>query len=155
LERLRTLRWKAGGREVSARHRAGGRRPGLAIPWHRCVAWSADACLEVCKAIGLAIMDGKAETTTSKGAEKFSKWRAFVLWPFVFLMMYFLSAGPAFRIANKYPDCPGDVAMNLLYYPWFALYSETPMHKPLGLYMHLWMPEAFDKDGEFHFHFLK
>ena len=34
------------------------------------------------------------------------------------------------------------------YAPLYWAYNETPLHKPLGMYMHLWVPIAFKKNGE-------
>jgi hypothetical protein len=74
-------------------------------------------------------------------------WRTFILWPFVILLFYVLSAGPVCRMQKN-----GLISMNnnfvkRVYYPIGWAYFRTFLHKPLGLYLHLWIPMDFDKNG--------
>ena len=68
---------------------------------------------------------------------------SYVLWAFVALMVYVLSSGPVMKLAA------GPSAMEIIYYPlYYAYFMISPLHKPLGLYWHLWLPGAYDKEGE-------
>jgi hypothetical protein len=72
-----------------------------------------------------------------------------VVWAFVAVMVYFLSYGPAelmLMTRNVGPRTSDAIAY--IYWPWSFVYFNTPLHKPLGLYMHLWNAKFWDKDGE-------
>jgi hypothetical protein len=75
---------------------------------------------------------------------------SYVLWAFVAVMVYFLSAGPVAYV--EYRRKLGNTIrwvniVGSLYTPWSYAYDSTVLHKPLGLYMHLWVPEVWDKNG--------
>jgi hypothetical protein len=80
---------------------------------------------------------------------------SYVLWAFVAVMVYVLSIGPVVYLGwkGKLNNTPG---MNRLlghfYGPLFYAYDHTPLHKPLGLYLHLWVPRQWDEKGEFRHH---
>jgi hypothetical protein len=83
----------------------------------------------------------------TKAEEKHSRgFMSYVGWAGVIVLLYFLSFGPVFLIIFKtsFPSYYLDV----LYQPWIWVYEETPLHKPLGIYMHLWSPDYFDKNGD-------
>ncbi|MDB6121162.1 MAG: hypothetical protein JWQ71_155 [Pedosphaera sp.] len=42
----------------------------------------------------------------------------------------------------------GTKISRVVYEPWRWTYFHTPLHRPLGIYMHLWSSEAFDANGE-------
>jgi hypothetical protein len=90
-------------------------------------------------------MDAQPETTTP--IEKNSvNWRAFILWLFVILLLYVLSIGPVMMLEQN-----AWIAENQfekpIYRPVQWIYLKTPLHKPLGIYLHLWAPKWFDKKG--------
>src|SRR6266446_1773717 len=73
----------------------------------------------------------------------------------VVLLLYVLSAGPyVMMLQKRYAASSRRGGDNVLYrlyplyYPLFWACSNTPLHKPLGLYFHLWCPRWFDKKGE-------
>jgi len=84
------------------------------------------------------------DSTTSEEKSSRSYW-GFVLWPVVLVMVYVLSAGPAWRAADK-----GIISFNALnvYGPLNTLLRSHAYGKPFRLYLHLWVPNAFDKHGE-------
>ena len=83
--------------------------------------------------------EAKPETKSSRG------WASYVLWAFVTVIVYALSTGPALRLYWK-----GVLNENLMiiYIPFDWLYDRSPLHKPLGMYWHLWCPLRFDRNGD-------
>jgi len=69
----------------------------------------------------------------------------FVLWPVVALLFYVLSSGPALLAADK-----GVISWRVLdvYSPLGPAYQRTTYGKPIRMYLRLWVPEAFDKNGD-------
>lgn len=93
-------------------------------------------------------MDAQPETTTP-GEEKHSlNWRAFFLWPSLILLLYVLSFGPFMLLYSYNEVSPYNKIMWNFYRPVTWAYDETPLHKPLGMYLHIWMPKVFDKNGD-------
>jgi hypothetical protein len=95
------------------------------------------------------------------GEDKHSiNWGAFIFWPFVILILYVLTFGPVMRFGsvlmvvvarNKgsiYISDPRNRFSEKFYAPLGWAYNKTPLHKPLGMYMHLWLPRCFDKNGD-------
>jgi hypothetical protein len=73
---------------------------------------------------------------------------SYVVWGFGIVVLYLLSMGPVDLMGAK--GMLGSTAYRILYYvylPWEWAYLRTPLHKPLGMYMHLWTPEAYDRTG--------
>jgi hypothetical protein len=74
---------------------------------------------------------------------------SYVIWAFVVVVLYFLSTGPI-SLMDKYgmlsPQSWG--ALEMVYSPISYLFEHTPLRRPMGMYMHLWRPEIFDKWGE-------
>ena len=70
---------------------------------------------------------------------------SYVLWALVAVIVYVLSSGPVFWTAGR---------LNLtdkirpVYYPLVSAYEHSAFRKPLGIYWHLWWPNAWDKNGE-------
>jgi len=38
--------------------------------------------------------------------------------------------------------------VNRIYAPWTWAYNNTPLHKPFGMYLHLWCRDIYDRNGE-------
>ena len=56
--------------------------------------------------------------------------------------------GPAVFLADKGILRPSTYpALEVIYTPWEWVHFHTPLYKPMGMYMHLWAPETFTKDG--------
>ena len=71
----------------------------------------------------------------------------FIVWLFVILSLYLISNGPI-RMLETDGSCPdGNELVCRFYAPWKWAYNDTPLHTPLGMYLHLWDPAGFDKDG--------
>jgi hypothetical protein len=106
------------------------------------------------------------ETTTP--SEHSFNWRDFIFWPLVIVFLYVLSWAPVLRMqkeafwnqhplgangveilrmSQKTPHWNTDFVRGL-YEPLRWTHLNTPLHKPLGMYLHLWLPDEFDKDGE-------
>lgn len=79
----------------------------------------------------------------------FWKW---VIWLVVLGLLYVLSSGPLVLMATKgYFGKSNNFTGRMLiavYRPVRVIYRHTPLRTPLGMYWHLWMPKAFDSDGE-------
>ena len=86
---------------------------------------------------------------TAETAEKKSRGLgSYVVWAFVGIIVYFLSAGPVHMILNqKTIRGFADEALGYLYAPWRFVYFRSPLHRPIGMYMHMWSPDIFDKKG--------
>jgi hypothetical protein len=89
----------------------------------------------------------KPATTTPKNEKHSFNWGALILWPVVIVLFYVLSAGPVAMMQEKGFISPGNEFFNKFYEPFIWAYEDTPLHKPLGLYLHLWVPDIFDKNG--------
>ena len=84
-----------------------------------------------------------SETTTEEKSSR-SYW-GFVLWPLAVIVLYVLSAGPALFLCDK----------NMLNYSFYAavygrldsVVERTFLKRPFGMYLHLWSPELYRKDG--------
>lgn len=71
-------------------------------------------------------------------------------WLVVLIVCYFLSVGPAMVVYARgrgfvLPQSSGWVVG--LYVPVWRVYWNTPLQKPLGMYLHLWAPNCWAKDG--------
>jgi hypothetical protein len=98
-------------------------------------------------------MDAQPETTTPIEEKHSFNWQAFILWPFLILVLYVLSLGPVEMMTARgiISSAPGDSVNELLYGFYTPLrwaYGHKPLHKPLGMYLHLWAPRLFDKNGD-------
>jgi hypothetical protein len=94
-------------------------------------------------------MDAQPETTISIDEKHSFNWRLFILWPFLTLLLYVLSFGPVLTmLASNRLDPSVEDALKTVYYPVWMAYSQTLLHKPLGVYMHLWVPKVIDKNGD-------
>ena len=88
-------------------------------------------------------MSEPSEAPLTASEEKHSfNWRAFVLWPCVIVILYVLSAGPIFKLMNK-DVINGTEKWVVIYEPVIWAYDNTFLHKPLGLYFHLWNRNYF------------
>lgn len=93
-------------------------------------------------------MDARPEITTPIGEKHAFSWRAFILWPFVILLLYVLSWGPVLMMWEKNRTSPEVFFVLKFYSPVDWFYRETPLHTPLGMYLHLWVPAWYDKKGD-------
>jgi hypothetical protein len=105
-------------------------------------------------------MEKTAETITPKERHSIP-WTGFIVWPLVILLLYALSFGPVMRFGSMmlllttrnnqsyiHTSPQRDRFLGKFYAPLGWAYNETPLHKPLGMYMHLWSPTAFNKNGD-------
>jgi hypothetical protein len=93
-------------------------------------------------------MDERPENTTSR-EEKYSfNWRLFILWPFLIMLLYVLSSGPFILLYDRDYIPAKFEAVKLIYLPLGWAYQRTSLHKPLGIYLHFWDPDSYDKNGE-------
>ncbi len=71
-------------------------------------------------------------------------------WLGLFVMLYVLSVGPVMKISDKMNiSNPHPAARFFTSFskPLEWAYNETLLHKPLGLYYHLWIPSIIDSKG--------
>jgi hypothetical protein len=40
--------------------------------------------------------------------------------------------------------------LKVIYAPWEWVHWHTPFYRPMGMYMSLWVPDTFDRDGRVH-----
>ena len=66
-------------------------------------------------------------------------------------MVYVLSSGPVCRYAGLYAFHGYRIfgIVDVIYKPVWEVYWNTPLHKPLGMYWHLWKPALFLANGKF------
>lgn len=71
-------------------------------------------------------------------------------WLALIVALYVLSIGPVMKITDKMNiSNPHPVArfFTTFYKPLELAYAKTLLHKPLGLYYHLWIPGSIDSKG--------
>ena len=94
-------------------------------------------------------MKDQAETT-AKRKEGRGVW-TYVYWVGGILLLYVLSFGPYVRTweTGRFPwHDAGQRFLLIVYKPLSWAYVNTPIHKPIGMYLHLWAPKMFDKNGD-------
>jgi hypothetical protein len=94
-------------------------------------------------------MDEQPETTKPIKPKLPFSWRVFICWLFVFFVLYVLGYGPVEMMAAKRHYRGGSVLVREFYRPLRWVYNTTPIHKPLGMYLHLWAPKYYDKNGDY------
>jgi len=84
-----------------------------------------------------------AEAKRSRG------FAGYVLLGFGIVVTYFLSAGPAALMSwnGVFASVGVGRVVSGFYTPWRLTYLHTPLHKPIGIYMHLWNPNLYDEKG--------
>ena len=91
-------------------------------------------------------MPESADHTPETEAKQSRGLGSYVVWGFVVVMVYVLSYGPVMMLANKNIISPKIPA---IYWPlWDAYEKSPPVHRLLGMYLHLWCPDLFDKNGD-------
>ncbi len=93
-------------------------------------------------------MDEQPATITPKEEKHSINW-GWIVWPCVILILYVLSSGPLIMLSQKELIPQDNGFLTKFYSPLRWAYNETPMHKPLGMYFHLWAPKFIDKNGDF------
>jgi hypothetical protein len=74
---------------------------------------------------------------------------SYVVWAFVAVMVYVLSSGPVMSWAYyKELTSKATNIIGIIYFPLAWAYESPLLHKPLGLYWHMWCPEYIDKNGD-------
>ena len=87
-----------------------------------------------------------ADTTEEKDSHSWTGW---IVWPVGILVLYMLSVGPVVMMYENGHFSPrlGQI-FGKFYAPLFCAYEKTPLHKPIGMYLHLWVPDFLNKSGE-------
>ena len=98
----------------------------------------------------VADMDKPTQPTEPTAEAKRSRgFAGYVVWGFGIVVVYILSMGPAVVLAesrnHKGPICR---ILSITHGPLVWAYEKAPLHKPLGIYLHLWLPKRFDKNGD-------
>jgi hypothetical protein len=89
----------------------------------------------------------QAETTAE--AKRSGGFAHYLGWAFMMVVLYVLSFGPVFlMMVNRKVTPAWGGALYVVCVPWTWAYEKTPLHKPIGMYMHLWCPRTFDKKGD-------
>ena len=87
----------------------------------------------------------RTENAPESEAKKSRGLASYILWAFVVVMVYVLSSGPAPLIV--YDGTISSKAL-VIYEPLYFVHKHTLLHKPIGMYRHLWLPFRFDKNGD-------
>src|SRR5947209_6142820 len=90
-------------------------------------------------------MPEPADPAPETEAKKSRGLGSYVVWAFVVVMVYVLSSGPVLLIRQH--RSLGQLVYQV-YRPFGSAYRTGLLHKPLGLYWHLWCPHRYDKNGE-------
>jgi hypothetical protein len=108
------------------------------------MAWT---CGGISEAVELFSVDEKPEIAPQEETGKHLNWQWFVLLPVVMAVLYVLSLGPVIMLVDK-GRISGTSSLEAFYHPLERAYRRTIFHKPLGMYLHLWVPRKFDKNGD-------
>jgi hypothetical protein len=71
-------------------------------------------------------------------------------WLGVIVLVYVLSIGPVMVLWDKKLIANGNSAaqvLKIVYGPVEWAYAKTLLHKPIGMYYHLWVPSVIDSQG--------
>jgi hypothetical protein len=94
-------------------------------------------------------MPETAQPTPETDEKKSRGLGSYVLWAFVAVVVYVLSMGPMLRfVVSRRPTSATTNIFKWVYFPVGYAYNKTLLHKPIGLYLHLWVPSVFDEKGE-------
>jgi hypothetical protein len=71
------------------------------------------------------------------------------LWAAALLLFYALSSGPCLMLSRNgtFPDALIGCLVTF-YSPLLRAHKTKLLHKPIGLYFHIWCPIAFDSNGD-------
>lgn len=72
-------------------------------------------------------------------------------WLAAIAVLYVLSSGPVVMVVNRTripPASPAYQFSMIVYWPLARAYMGTPLHKPIGLYWHLWAPDWYKSNGD-------
>lgn len=84
----------------------------------------------------------REETRRSRG------FGSYVFWTVMVLVLYVLSWGPFVMMERKGIWERPPVLLEGFYFPIYWAYSETVLHKPVGMYLRLWCPQGFTTNGD-------
>src|SRR4051812_16238514 len=71
----------------------------------------------------------------------------YVYWPGAILLLYVLSLGPVTKMHTQGVWKRPPAWLSTFYTP-FNWAMQTPLSKPIGMYLHLWCPAWYDKNGD-------
>src|SRR5882672_9712833 len=85
---------------------------------------------------------------TETEAKKSRGLGSYVVWGLAVVMVYVLSSGPAIRYILWNASGPAAAPLTYLFSPLICAYnSHSVVHKPIGMYWHLWVPTSIDPKG--------
>src|ERR1041385_8442679 len=93
-------------------------------------------------------MAENAQPTPETEAKKSRGFGSFVVWGVGGVMVYVLGSGPAFRYLWHDPSTPLYEVISYGYSPLRWAQWKTPLHKPLGIYWHIWCPKIYKLEGD-------
>ena len=95
--------------------------------------------------MNLQASSDKQDSAGSDATKDSRAWGRYVVLGFVAVLLYVMSSGLAWR---SVPGTGiGPRLLDTVYRPLVWSYQYTPLHKPIGMYWHLWQPELFLKNG--------
>lgn len=92
-------------------------------------------------------MEKQPETTTPNEEKRSINW-GIIVWSLMILLLYVLSSGPLNTMQHKKQRIwqTHNRFVWAFYRPLHWAYDYTPLHRPLGIYFHLWSDD-FNKYG--------
>jgi hypothetical protein len=99
--------------------------------------------------LGVSMDEPIQEAELTAKAKRSRGFAGYVGWGFLAVVLYLLSYGPVrlMGVKGMYPLATKRV-VNQIYAPFIWTYNNTPLHKPLGMYLHLWCPDIYEQNGE-------
>ncbi len=105
-------------------------------------------CFGVFEEIDSFNMEAQPQTTTPIEEKHSFFWTGLIICPIIIFILYALSYGPVeVRQEKKVKNAWFLQFSAGRYVPLGWVYRNTPLHKPLGIYYHLWLPKYFDAKG--------
>ena len=94
------------------------------------------------------MMAAQPDATPGSERQHSTYWGVRAIWALAALFAYFLSFGPVVRFWDSTPFNSPNPVVYTFYLPVQQVYYHTPLHKPFGIYLHLWDPAMYDKNGD-------
>jgi hypothetical protein len=94
-------------------------------------------------------MEAQPQITTPVEEKHSNCWTGFIVWPLVILVLYALSWGPVMKMYLKGSISADNDFVYEFYAPLVWATANTPLKKPLRMYLHLWLPQGVNKNGDY------
>ena len=93
-------------------------------------------------------MEEKSAATPAEEKRPGSSLGGFLLWPIAALVVYLVCLGPFVMLVDRQMlSGRTENVLETIYAPIEWAYESTPLHKPIGMYLHIWS-KRFDAKGD-------